>query len=150
MAVLEVPDEESFDRDVLRADEPTVVAFWAEWCPHCRRFRPLFESASSARRERFAIIRLDQDDNPLFIPEPRRLEPRFARTRREPVDERLPEDAEFSLERILQHAVDRAPGLFELILGAHGGILADLPGARRTPARSSLVNPEKQCARCII
>jgi len=66
MAVLEVPDEESFDRDVLRADEPTVVAFWAEWCPHCRRFRPLFESASSARRERFAIIRLDQDDNPLW------------------------------------------------------------------------------------
>jgi len=66
MAVLEVPDEESFERDVLRADGPIVVAFWAEWCPHCRRFRPLFESASDARGERFAIVRLDADDNPLW------------------------------------------------------------------------------------
>lgn len=65
LAVLEVPDAESFDRDVLRADEPTVVAFWAAWCPFCRRFRPLFEKAAE-RGGRFAIVRLDADENPLW------------------------------------------------------------------------------------
>jgi thioredoxin 1 len=66
MALLEVPDEEAFEREVLQAEGPIVVAFWAEWCPFCRRFRPLFESASSARGERFAIVRLDSEDNPLW------------------------------------------------------------------------------------
>jgi thioredoxin-like negative regulator of GroEL len=66
MAVFEVMDEESFDRAVLPADEPTVVAFWAAWCPHCRRFRPLFERESADRGGRFAIVRLDADDNPLW------------------------------------------------------------------------------------
>ena len=29
MAILEVPDPEAFERDILRADGPIVVAFWA-------------------------------------------------------------------------------------------------------------------------
>jgi thioredoxin 1 len=66
MAVLEVADAESFEREVLRSDGPTVVAFWAEWCPFCRRFRPLFEKASSERGGRFAFVRLDENDNPLW------------------------------------------------------------------------------------
>ena len=66
MAVFEVADAESFDREVLQSDEPTVVVFWAEWCPHCRRFRPLFEGASADRPGRFAIVRLDADSNPLW------------------------------------------------------------------------------------
>lgn len=66
MAVFEVTDAESFDREIVPEDEPTVVAFWAEWCPHCRRFRPLFERESANRGSRFAIVRLDADDNPLW------------------------------------------------------------------------------------
>jgi thioredoxin 1 len=66
MAVFEVPDADAFARDVLGADEPTVVAFWAEWCPHCRRFRPHFEKAADARRGRFAIARIDEYTNPLW------------------------------------------------------------------------------------
>jgi len=42
MAVEEVPDADAFRREVLEPAGPMVVAFWAEWCPFCRRFRPWF------------------------------------------------------------------------------------------------------------
>jgi len=66
MAVEEVPDADAFRREVLEPAGPMVVAFWAEWCPFCRRFRPWFERAHAARGGRFLIARLDDEGNPLW------------------------------------------------------------------------------------
>ena len=66
MAEIEVGDAEAFDREVLRARDPTVVMFWAEWCPFCRRFRPTFDARASQSDGRFAVVRLDDEDNPLW------------------------------------------------------------------------------------
>src|SRR5213594_5105886 len=57
---------------------------------------------------------------------PRSLGTGFARSRRESVDERLAEDAEFPLERILEHAMKRAARLLELVLDTHREILPSL------------------------
>ena len=66
MAEFEVPDPETFEREVLRSPEPTVVMFWAEWCPFCRRLRPAFDASAAKYDSRFAIVRLDDEDNPLW------------------------------------------------------------------------------------
>jgi len=66
MAEFEVENPEAFEREVLRSPEPIVVMFWAEWCPFCRRFRPAFDAAAAAAEGQFAVVRLDDEDNPLW------------------------------------------------------------------------------------
>ena len=37
----------SFENDVLHADKPVLVDFWAQWCPYCRRIAPAFDKVGS-------------------------------------------------------------------------------------------------------
>jgi thioredoxin 1 len=65
-AMIEVRDAEAFQTSVLQSTEPTVVMFWATWCPFCRRFKADFERVYSSRPWRFAAVYLDDESNPLW------------------------------------------------------------------------------------
>ena len=65
-AMLQVKDLAAFQETVVESDEPTVVMFWATWCPFCRRFKQEFERLASAHPWRFAAVYLDDEDNPLW------------------------------------------------------------------------------------
>ena len=63
MATKTVTDS-SFAQEVLGADKPVLVDFWAEWCGPCRMIAPSLEELSSELGERVTIAKLNIDENP--------------------------------------------------------------------------------------
>ena len=52
----------SFENDVLHADKPVLVDFWAQWCPYCRRIAPAFDKLG----EQYAG-KINYDEEPQLI-----------------------------------------------------------------------------------
>jgi thioredoxin 1 len=54
----------SFNADVLNADGPVLVDFWAEWCGPCKMIGPSLEELSEELGEKVTITKLNIDENP--------------------------------------------------------------------------------------
>jgi thiol-disulfide isomerase/thioredoxin len=63
---MDIRDPDAFRREVLESREPTVVLFWATWCPFCRRFKPEFDGLARELGIREATVYLDEESNPLW------------------------------------------------------------------------------------
>ena len=62
MAVAEITDA-SFESEVLKAEKPVIVDFWAPWCVPCRRVSPILDEMSEDRED-VRFVKLNVDNNP--------------------------------------------------------------------------------------
>ena len=62
--VLEI-DDSSFDNEVLQADKPVLVDFWAPWCGPCKAIGPIIEELAGTFKDKIKFTRCNVDDNPV-------------------------------------------------------------------------------------
>jgi thioredoxin 1 len=63
LSVRSVTDE-TFEREVLEAERPVVVDFWAPWCGPCKAVEPIL-AALADEHDGVDFVRMDVDANPL-------------------------------------------------------------------------------------
>ncbi len=54
----------NFENDVLKADKPVLVDFWATWCGPCRMIAPTVEELAEEYADRAVVGKVDVDENP--------------------------------------------------------------------------------------
>ncbi|UYZ69702.1 thioredoxin [Moraxella bovis] len=62
MSIINTTDA-SFDQDVLQADKPVLVDFWAAWCGPCKAIAPVLEDLDAEYGDKFQIVKVNVDDN---------------------------------------------------------------------------------------
>ncbi|WP_040948971.1 thioredoxin [Gorillibacterium massiliense] len=65
MAIVNVTDR-TFEQDVLRANKPVLVDFWAPWCGPCRMIAPELERLSQELGDTVTIAKVNVDENPML------------------------------------------------------------------------------------
>ncbi|MFH0881392.1 MAG: thioredoxin [bacterium] len=57
--------DDSFDNDVLGANLPILVDFWAPWCAPCRMVAPAVEELAEEYSGKVKFAKMNTDENPM-------------------------------------------------------------------------------------
>jgi len=58
----------TFDSEVLKADKPVLVDFWAVWCGPCKMIAPILDDVSKDYADKLKVAKLNIDENPATPP----------------------------------------------------------------------------------
>lgn len=56
--------DSTFEMDVLKAEGPVLVDFWAEWCGPCKAIGPALEELAGEYAGKLTVAKVDIDSNP--------------------------------------------------------------------------------------
>lgn len=65
-SVTQITDNE-FETQVLQANQPVLVYFWANWCGPCRLMSPLISWAAETYSDRLKVVKMEVDPNPATV-----------------------------------------------------------------------------------
>jgi len=63
--LLEITDS-SFETEVLQADKPVLVDFWAPWCGPCKLVSPVLDEIAGEKQDAVKIVKINTDENIQF------------------------------------------------------------------------------------
>jgi thioredoxin 1 len=67
MSNLTVISDSQFDAEVIQAEQPVMVYFWASWCGPCRLMSPLVEKVATTYSDQLKVVKMEVDPNPSTV-----------------------------------------------------------------------------------
>ena len=55
--------DDSFETEVLKADKPVLVDYWAEWCGPCKMIAPILDEVSKDYDGKLRVAKMNVDEN---------------------------------------------------------------------------------------
>jgi thioredoxin 1 len=62
MSIKQVSND-SFEVDVLKAETPVLVDYWAEWCGPCKMIAPILDEVSRDYADKLNVAKVNVDEN---------------------------------------------------------------------------------------